>query len=716
MNKYQILQQYFGYNQFKAGQEAIIDHILLGQDVLAIMPTGGGKSLCYQVPALLNPGVVLVISPLIALMKDQVDALTDRGIAAAFINSSLTTAQLHSVISSARAGSYKLIYVAPERLENSSFAALMADLDISLVAVDEAHCVSQWGHDFRPSYLKIAALLNTLPTRPTVAAFTATATEKVKQDIINLLGLQNLGTVSTGIDRENLYFGVAKPDNKFAYLINFLQNNKDSSGIIYCATRKTVENLCTRLQGQGFPATRYHAGLSEAERSQNQNAFTNDQFPIMVATNAFGLGIDKSNLRYVVHYNLPRSLESYYQEAGRAGRDGEDARCILLYSPADVITNKLLIENSVQDTNKADEYQKLTLMKDYCHTDNCLRSVILSYFGADPQISNCSNCSNCLNEVEHTDITIEAQKILSCIKRMGERFGSSMVVNVLRGSQAAKIRELDFERLSTYGIMKEYSAESIKEIIAYLAAEGYLTVQGDKYPILTLNPRSYAVVRAQETVTIRRVIKKEPALNAANQLVDHDLLAILKELRKELAYEQGVAPFIVFSDASLLDMCRNYPVSEHAFKKTSGVGEYKLQKYGTRFVTAIEAYVKKNNLALPPVDPPKNDSRPESGSNPSRLDTRQVTYDLFKAGKTITDIAISRELTPITIEGHLLDCWQRGLPLDFARLIPSEYEEIIIKTVNRLGPDRLKPIKDALPPEVTYSAIKFTISKHQLTN
>jgi len=718
MDKYQVLKRYFGYDQFKVGQEAIIDHILAHQDVLAIMPTGGGKSLCYQVPALLGQGVAVIVSPLIALMKDQVDALCDRGVAAAFINSSLTSSQLSMVMQQARDGFYKLIYVAPERLESDSFAALVASLDISLVAVDEAHCVSQWGHDFRPSYLKIATLLQNLPVRPVVAAFTATATELVKQDIISLLKLQNPYQLSTGIDRDNLYFEVAKPADKLAYASAFIKDNQDSSGIIYCSTRKTVETVCAKLKRQGIPATRYHAGLPEQERTHNQNEFTHDRLPVMVATNAFGLGIDKSNLRFVMHYNMPRSIESYYQEAGRAGRDGEPARCILLYSAADIITNKLLIENSGTDVDKTDEYKKLSTMSDYCNTDSCLRHFILRYFGEDQPDSDCGNCGNCLNEIESTDITIEAQKIMSCIKRMGERFGSSMVVNVLRGSQAAKINELGFNQLSTYGIMKEYSADSIKEIIAYLVAEGYLTVEGDKYPLLVLNARSYAVVRNQETVSIRRIIKKQSTTETGQALaVDTSLFVILRQLRKELAAEQGVAPFVVFSDASLHEMCRQYPVSEGEFLNIPGVGDHKLQKYGQRFITAINEYVQDNNIELPADIAKSSKSKRRSDEPaPPHVDTRMVSYELYHSGKTVPEIMAERGLTRQTIMGHLIDCLQQGLVLDYEVFIPQELEPAIVEAVKIHGTTPIKVIKDSLPPEVTYEAIKLVIYKHQLGN
>jgi ATP-dependent DNA helicase RecQ len=436
-----LLKQYFGYDEFRSGQKEIINQILSGADVLAVMPTGAGKSICFQIPAMKMDGITVVISPLISLMKDQVDSLSQAGIKAAYINSSLSSAQLDRVISNAVNGLYRLIYVAPERLENSDFIELMKSLSISMVAVDEAHCVSQWGHDFRPSYTKIADMVAALPHRPVVAAFTATATPQVKDDIIKLLKLKNPYTLTTGFDRENLYFEVAKPKNKMQALLQYLEGNRDKSGIIYASTRKTVEMLCDRLNEAGFTAQRYHAGLSESERTQNQEDFIYDRVNIMVATNAFGMGIDKSNVSFVIHYNMPKNMESYYQEAGRAGRDGEKAECILYFSASDIITNKFFIENNSENTDKSAEYQKLNEIIDYCNTDKCLRAYILHYFGdaAAQEEGNCGNCGNCNNETEQTDITVEAQKIMSCIKRAGERFGSGVICSILRGKHTQKI-------------------------------------------------------------------------------------------------------------------------------------------------------------------------------------------------------------------------------------------------------------------------------------
>ncbi len=604
------LQNYFGFDSFKKGQDEIIGKILDGADVLGIMPTGAGKSLCYQIPALVLTGTTIVISPLISLMKDQVDALAQLGARAAFINSSLSREALQSITMKARSGEYRLIYIAPERLEMESFQAVLGSMDIALVAVDEAHCISQWGHDFRPSYRKIEAMLDKLPKRPPVAAFTATATPQVKTDIINMLKLKQPHVLVTGFDRENLYYEVEKPSDKFDYLNNFLGRYGHSSGIIYCSTRKTVDTIFSKLKNLGYSCTRYHAGLPEKERLENQEAFIHEQSSIIVATVAFGMGIDKSNIRFVLHYNMPKTLENYYQEAGRGGRDGEATVCVLLYSPADIITNKFLIEKGKSNYARTDDYKKLQKMIDYCHTGNCLRQYILRYFGENYLPEECGNCGNCHNIVNHTDITVEAQKILSCIKRTGERFGSGMVADVLRGARTTKIKNLGFENLSTFGLMPEYSKSNINEMIAYLVAQGLVDVKGGNYPVLSLNSAAYEWLKSGKQMTIKRVIKKEPSQkvaagknsnlktqSGANLELDNDsqvLFEALRQLRRDIASEQNVPPFVVFSDATLRDICRKLPTSETALLNVSGVGNYKLEKYGQQFLTVIKEHMQKN--------------------------------------------------------------------------------------------------------------------------
>ncbi|HYF82109.1 MAG TPA: DNA helicase RecQ [Clostridia bacterium] len=711
----QILQEYFGYSTFKPGQKSIIDKILSGHDVLGIMPTGAGKSLCFQIPALALEGTTIVISPLISLMKDQVDTLNEMGIKAAFINSSLSTQEYRSVVAGARAGEYKMIYIAPERLDTESFWELISGMSISLVAVDEAHCVSEWGHDFRPSYTKIADMIAKLPKRPTVAAFTATATPQVKNDIEKLLVLKKPYVLVTGFDRENLYFEVDKPSDKFGFLIDYVKKNTGSSGIVYCSTRKTVESVWEKLNKKGIRATRYHAGLNDSERTANQEEFIYDRAQVIVATNAFGMGIDKSNIRYVVHYNMPKTMENYYQEAGRSGRDGEKAECILLYSAADTVMNKFLIENSGENTDKASDYKKLQEMVDYCNTDSCLRGYILNYFGEQDIQSECDNCGNCVCNTEQTNITLEAQKILSCIKRTGERFGSGVVTDVLKGSNSGKLKTMGFDKLTTYGIMKDYSKETIKEIIAYLISEGFIDIKGEKYPVLALNAKANSLLTDSDQLHIKRLIAKEqPKAQKSGFNIDKELYEILRQLRKEIADKQGVPPFVVFSDATLNDMCAKLPTTGEAMLDVSGVGKFKLEKYGERFIKLINEYIGEKNIIVPEIKPAEREKG--RSANEPKKDSRLVTYEMYTSGKSLREICEERGLSQVTIEGHLIDCLEKGLSLEYECFIPKDMESEIMQAIETYGAEKLKPIKDALPPVVTYTAIKFAIWKYKSTS
>lgn len=609
-DKYSLLQAYFGYDTFRTGQEDIIDALATGRDAVGIMPTGAGKSLCFQIPALMLEGVSLVISPLISLMKDQVNALTQAGIPAAFLNSSLTAVQQRRVLDNAREGRYTILYVAPERLSATEFLGFTRLAKIPFVGVDEAHCVSQWGQDFRPSYLRISEFIQGMEVRPVVGAFTATATKRVREDMVRLLCLRDPVVVSTGFDRQNLFFEVDNPRDKFSALRLFLEQREGKSGIIYCLTRKTVEEVSRRLRDLGFPATRYHAGLPDQERRENQDRFQADEAPIMVATNAFGMGIDKSNVSYVVHYNMPKNMEGYYQEAGRAGRDGAPAECLLLYSGQDVVTNQFLIDkagdNEEMDQEAMEAFQqeeraRLRTMTFYCHTQDCLRAYILRYFGDEAPV-RCGNCSNCTGDTRQEDITVEAQKILSCVKRMGERFGIGMVVDTLRGSKNEKVLRFGFDKLSTYGIMADTKAPRLREIINQLVLGGYLALTDTEYPVLRLGSRAKGLLFGGETITInvaktREERTEKPPRQTRGRLRDPRLFTKLQALRRELALAQSVPAFVIFADASLLDMCNKLPTTRERLLEVGGVGQAKLQRYGDQFLAVIREHLEEAGTA-----------------------------------------------------------------------------------------------------------------------
>lgn len=599
MDKFQILKEYFGHTEFRGGQLQAVDSLLNGRDVLCVMPTGAGKSICYQVPALIMEGTAIVVSPLISLMKDQVASLKASGIKAAYINSSLSISQMYLAMERMEAGEYKIVYVSPERLMAPGFNELCRHINVSLIAVDEAHCISQWGQDFRPSYLKIIEFIESLDKRPPVGAFTATATDRVRQDIRAFLKLNRPEEIVTGFDRSNLYFEVRQPEKKMDELLMMIAARKERCGIIYCATRKKVDQIYEALCGRGYSAACYHAGLSDRDRRDNQEDFIYDRKKIMVATNAFGMGIDKSDVSYVIHYNMPKDLESYYQEAGRAGRDGSPAECILLYGAADVQTNIFLIEQDQEnelseeekEEVKAQAYKRLRLMKHYCITAQCMRKYILNYFG-EKAPDRCENCSNCTKTEERIDITVEAQKILSCISRTRERFGFGMISDILRGSQNERIARLGLNKLSTYGIMRGSKERELRELTDYLIISGYLRTEEGQYPTLKLTPSSVDILTGGQTLQMKRMRppKNERKRTHTGVFEGGGLFIALKKLRSEIAARERVPAYIVFSDASLRDMCAKLPSTPAQMLEVSGVGEAKLARYGKRFLELIGNY------------------------------------------------------------------------------------------------------------------------------
>lgn len=608
VNALETLKTYFGYDTFREGQEKIVEAILTNRDVLAIMPTGAGKSICYQIPALILPGITLVISPLISLMQDQVKALNDAGIHAAFINSSLTENQISKALYLAASGRYKIIYVAPERLENYEFLEFAKNVEISMVTVDEAHCISQWGQDFRPSYLKIVEFIKNLPKRPIVSAFTATATEEVKNDILCTLSLEDPEVVITGFDRKNLYYSVENIRRKDEFIMEYIEKHPTESGIIYCATRKNVDNLFELLFKRGVPVTRYHAGLTNETRKKNQDDFIYDRTPVIIATNAFGMGIDKSNVRYVIHYNMPQSMENYYQEAGRAGRDGENSQCILLFSLQDVMIDRMLLDNKdFSDVDEEDEYlirqrdiRRLQTMEGYCKTTGCLRNYILEYFG-EKTSGPCDNCGNCHREYHEVDMTAEAKWVVNCVAETRGRYGLTIVLGTLMGAKRARLRELRTDQYKSYGALSGHSEAELRTLISQMTEMGYLYQTQEKYSVLKLGNitplkdenirvimRTYEEKEPDKKKKIQKTVRKRStdALTSAG----YDLFEILRKLRLEIAKEESMPPYIIFSDKTLIDMCVKKPSDEEEMLNVSGVGENKLKKYGQRFLEEIQKF------------------------------------------------------------------------------------------------------------------------------
>ncbi|MEK4572851.1 DNA helicase RecQ [Bacillus sp. FSL E2-8868] len=692
----ELLASYFGYSSFRRGQDETIKNVLDGKDTVCIMPTGGGKSICYQIPALVFEGTTLVISPLISLMKDQVDTLVQNGISATYINSSISITEANQRIQLAKQGHYKLLYVAPERLDSMEFVDQLIDMKIPMIAIDEAHCISQWGHDFRPSYLHIHRILDYLPEKPLVLALTATATPQVREDICNTLEINQENTIMTTFERENLSFSVIKGQDRNAYLADYIRQNQKESGIIYAATRKVVDQLYEDLGKAGVSVSKYHAGMSDHDRNEQQELFLRDEISVMVATSAFGMGIDKSNIRYVIHYQLPKNMESYYQEAGRAGRDGLDSECILLYSSQDVQVQRFLIDQSTGESRFSNELEKLQNMTDYCHTEQCLQSFILQYFGEEPK-EDCGRCGNCTDDRESIDVTRESQMVLSCMIRTNQRFGKQMIAQVLTGSKNKKVIEFNFHTLPTYGLLSNRSVKEVSEFIEFLISDELIAVEHGTYPTLKVTEKGKEVLLGKENV-----LRKERV--ETRQIVqDHPLFEVLREVRKEIAQGEGVPPFVIFSDQTLKDMCVKMPQSDSELLTVKGIGEHKLVKYGSHFLQAVQHFIEDNPNYAETIKTEVVSESKKSGK--ASANSHLETYEMYKQGIDLDEIAKERSLSRQTIENHLIRCFEDGMEVDWNSFVPAEYEALI-ETAVQNAEGGLKSIKDQLPNEVSYFMIR----------
>ena len=703
----QALKHFFGYDSFRPGQREIVEAALQKRDMMIVMPTGGGKSLCFQLPALLKPGLTVVVSPLIALMQDQVEALQDNGIGATFLNSTLSSQETRSRETAILEGKIKLLYVAPERLLGERFLPFLDivanKLGISAFAIDEAHCVSEWGHDFRPEYRQMQRVRDRYPDIP-IMGLTATATERVRQDIIQQLTLRNPYIHVASFNRPNLYYEVRhKTKHSFAEVLQIIQK-KGGSGIIYCLSRKKVDEVASKLQQSGIQALPYHAGMNDVDRATNQTRFIRDDVQVMVATIAFGMGINKPDVRFVIHYDLPKNLEGYYQESGRAGRDNEPAHCSLFFGYGDVKTIEYIIEQKPDPQEQRIAKQQLRRVINYADSSDCRRTIQLSYFG-DSFPGNCGNCDNCCNKKPVEDWTLEAMKFLSCVARCQEKFGMNHIIDVLRGSKSQKVLQYQHHQLSTYGIGQDRSADQWKKLSRSLLHQGFLEETTDGFPILKLNEKSWEIMKRQRTVEIAIEPQREVQEKVRYLAVEVEgLFAILRTLRKQIADEQFVPPYVVFADKSLRDMAEKRPQNLREFEEVYGVGSNKRDKYGKVFLEAIRTFCQEQDL-------PTNAGYSDAANHPNLANvasySQMQTWELYRQGLTVQGIANSRGMSPNTISGHLVELMEMGWELDINLLVDSERQQAIVNAIEVIGDERLRAIYEFLQEVYTFEEIKL---------